>query len=78
MMLQKLKPGLVVRIIEGHESGFGGRQGKIIAVGTFQGGPKHIGALVDINEPLLINIESEGLEEAYDDPLPRGWEEFEV
>ncbi|CQR51495.1 hypothetical protein [Paenibacillus riograndensis] len=78
MKWEELKPELPVRIAPGHESGFGGRTGKVVTVGTFEGYSKRIGALVDIGEPLLLIVEPEALEEASEDPLPPGWGEFEV
>jgi hypothetical protein len=33
---------------------------------------------VDIGEPLLVIIEPEALEEAPPNPLPPGWEEFNI
>ncbi|MBT2287963.1 hypothetical protein J7E73_02230 [Paenibacillus albidus] len=78
MKWEELKPGMPVRIAAGHESGFGGRKGRVLAIGTFEGYNKRIGALVDIGEPLLLIIEPEALEPVPKDPLPPGWEEFEV
>lgn len=78
MKWEELKSGLSVRIVQGHTSGFGGRRGKVEAIGTFDGISKRTGALIDIGEPLLVIIEPEGLEEVSEDPLPPGWEEFEV
>lgn len=78
MKWDELKRGLPVRIAAGHESGFGGRSGKVVAVGTFEGYSKRIGALIDIGEPLLLILEPEALEEAPEDPPPPGWEEFDV
>ncbi|MEK5414512.1 hypothetical protein [Paenibacillus sp. FSL L8-0708] len=78
MKWEDLKPGMSVRIAKGHGSGYGGRRGRILAVGTFEGSLKRIGALVDIAEPLLVVIEPEALEEMPEDQLPPGWEEFEV
>jgi hypothetical protein len=75
MKWEELKPGLPVRIIEGYHAG---KIGKVLAVGTFEGGPYRIGALVDIAEPLLIIIDPNALQEVPEDPLPSGWEEFEV
>lgn len=58
---------LPVRITDGFHTG------KVIAVGTFEGGPYRIGALVDIGEPLLVIIvDPEALEEAPEEPLSPG------
>lgn len=62
MKLEELHTGLPVRITSGSHKG---RTGRVLAVGTFEGGPKRIGALVDLGESLLI-VEPEGLEK--DDP----------
>lgn len=78
MKWEELKPGLFVQIVQGHTSGFGGRRGKVEAIGTFEGYSKRIGALVDIGDPLLVIIDPGGLEKVPEDPLPPGWEEFEV
>lgn len=78
MKWEELKPGMPVRIAAEHDSGFGGRRGKVEAIGTFEGYSKRIGALVDIGEPLQVIIEPEALEPAPEEPLPPGWEEFEV
>ncbi|MEK5026779.1 MULTISPECIES: hypothetical protein [Paenibacillus] len=64
MKWNELNPGLTVQIVEGHDSGFGGRCGEIISIGTFEGYSKRIGAMIDIGEPLLMVIEPEALEEA--------------
>lgn len=78
MKWEELKQGLPVRIVVDHSSGFGGRSGKVVAIGTFEGYSMRIGALIDIGEPLLMVIEPEALEEAPEDPLAPGWEEFEL
>ncbi|MNM10415.1 hypothetical protein D3C76_1773010 [compost metagenome] len=78
MKFEDLKPGMQIRIAANHISGYGGRTGKVIAIGTFEGGPKRIGALVDINEPCLLVIEPDDLDPVEPDPLPPGWAEFEV
>lgn len=78
MKLEDLKPGLPIRIAPEHPNGYGGRKGKVIAIGTFEGGPKWIGALIDINEACLLIVEPEGLDPDQPDPLPPGWEEIEV
>jgi hypothetical protein len=75
MKWDELKPGLSVRITAGYHAG---KTGKVLAVGTFEGGAKRIGALVDIAEPLLVIMEPEALEEAPEEPLQPGWEEFEI
>ncbi|MNW70514.1 hypothetical protein D3C74_498650 [compost metagenome] len=63
MKWEELKPGMPVRIAEGHENGYGGRCGKVVAVGTFEGFSKLIAALVDIGEELPVVIDPEGIEE---------------
>lgn len=78
MKFDDLKPGMPVCIALDHPNGYGGRRGRVIAVGTFEGGPKRIGALVDIHEPCLLVVEPEDLEQVDPDPLPPGWEEFDV
>lgn len=78
MRWEELKPGQAVRIVENHNSGFGGRCGRVVAVGTFIGISERIGALVDIHEPLLVIIEPEALEEVGFDSLPPGWEELDI
>jgi hypothetical protein len=75
MKWEELKPGLPVRITAGYHAG---KTGKVLAVGTFEGGPDRIGALVDIAEPLLVIIVPEALEKLPEEPLPPGWGEFEV
>ncbi|KGE21097.1 hypothetical protein [Paenibacillus wynnii] len=75
MKWDELKPGLPVRITAGYHAG---KTGKVLAVGTFEGGPYRIGALVDILEPLLVIVGPEALEELPEYPLLPGWEEFEV
>lgn len=63
MKLEELHTGLPVRITSGfHE----GRTGRVLAVGTFEGGPKRIGALVDIGEKLPVICDPGGIEK--DDP----------
>lgn len=78
MNFSELMPGIPVRIALDHPNGYGGRIGKVIAVGTFEGGPKRIGALVDIHEPCLLVVEPEDLEQVDPDPPSPGWEEFDV
>ncbi|AIQ45639.1 hypothetical protein R70723_06840 [Paenibacillus sp. FSL R7-0273] len=75
MKWEELKPGQPVKINAGYHTG---KTGIVVAVGTFEGGPYRIGALVDIAEPLLIIIRPESLEELPQKPLPSGWEEFEI
>lgn len=75
MRLEELKPGLPVQITKGYHAG---KTGKVITIGTFEGGPKRIGALVDIAEPVLVILEPDLLEVVPEDPLLPGWEEFEV
>lgn len=75
MKWEELKPGLPVKITEGYHTG---KTGKVVAVGTFEGGSYRIGALVDIAEPLLVIVEPEVLEELPAEPLPLGWGKFEV
>ncbi|MEK4854769.1 hypothetical protein NST04_33375 [Paenibacillus sp. FSL H7-0756] len=75
MRLEELRPGLSVQITEGFHKG---KTGKVLAIGTFEGGPKQIGALVDIAEPVLVILEPGALEELPEEPLTPGWEEFEV
>lgn len=58
MKLEELQPGLPVRITKGYHSG---KTGRVVAVGTFEGGPKRISALVDLGESLII-VEPEGIE----------------
>lgn len=59
MRLEDLKSGLPVRITKGFHAG---KTGKVLSVGTFEGGPKRIWALVDLGESLLIIVEPEGIE----------------
>ncbi|NOU83847.1 hypothetical protein GC101_33890 [Paenibacillus sp. LMG 31459] len=75
MKLEELKPGLPVQITKGYHAG---KTGKVITIGTFEGGPKRIGALVDIAEPVLVIMDPEALEKLLEEPLPPGWEQFEV
>ncbi|MNC34995.1 hypothetical protein D3C75_834600 [compost metagenome] len=77
MNLKDITPGLPVRIAADHPSGHGSRTGRVVAVGTFEGSHM-ISVLVDIGEPLLVIIEPEALEPAADEPLPPGWEEFDI
>lgn len=48
MRLVDVVPDLRVDVTGGPWSG---RTGSVIAVGTFEGGPSHIGALVDLGGP---------------------------
>lgn len=64
MKWEELHPGMPVRITDGHVNGYGGRCGKVVAVGTFEGTGKRISALVDIGERSPVAIEPEGLEDA--------------
>lgn len=75
MKLEELRAGLPVRITEGYHKG---KTGKVIAVGTFEGGPQRIGALVDIAEPMLVIALPAALEKLPEEPLPPGWEEFVI
>lgn len=59
MKLEELQSGLPVRITEGAHTG---KTGRVLAVGTFEGGPQSIGALVDLGDSLLIIVEPEGIE----------------
>ncbi|WP_339189857.1 hypothetical protein MKY54_05485 [Paenibacillus sp. FSL P2-0121] len=78
MKWEELKPGQSVRIDENHNSGFGGRYGRVVAIGTFIGISERIGALIDIHEPLLLIIEPEALEEVDLESLQPGWEEVDL
>ncbi|MEK4997085.1 hypothetical protein [Paenibacillus sp. FSL H7-0918] len=78
MRWEDLKPGQSVHICDNHDSGFGGRCGSIVAIGTFIGISERIGALIDIYEPLLIIIEPEALEDLDFESLPPGWAEFDI
>lgn len=75
MKWEQLKPGLPVRITAGYHAG---KNGKVLAVGTFEGGPYRIGALVDITEPVLVILEPEALDTLPEEPLLPGWEKFEL
>ncbi|WP_160043107.1 hypothetical protein [Paenibacillus sp. USDA918EY] len=79
MKFEDLKPGLPVRIADGHKSGFGGRGGIVLDAGTFQliSGEHRSGALVDIGEARLV-IEAEDLEIVELPPPDPGWEEFNI
>lgn len=78
MRIEDIRPGIDVHIIRDHPNGYGGRKGKVIAIGTFEGGPKTIGVLVDIYEACLIVVLPEHLDPIEPDPLPPGWEEIEL
>lgn len=75
MKLEDIRAGLQVRITEGYHAG---KTGKVIAVGTFEGGPQRIGALVDIAEPVLLIVLPIALEKFPEEELLPGWEEFEI
>lgn len=79
MKFEDLKPGLPVRIADGHKSGFGGHGGIVLDVGTFQliSGELRIGALVSTGEARLV-IEAADLEIVDLDPPDPGWEEFDI
>lgn len=68
MKLDEITIGLRVRIYASHWSE---RYGIVLDIGS-----KTI--LIDIGEPLLISEPPEHLEPAPEDPLPPGWEEFEI
>ncbi|MGE7616094.1 hypothetical protein [Paenibacillus sp. NPDC101420] len=78
MRWEEIKPGQSVRIYDNHDSGFGGRCGRVVAIGTFTGISERIGALIDIHEPLLVIIEPEALEEVDLESLQPGWEEVDL
>lgn len=80
MKFKDLKPGLPVRLVTDHKSGYGGRGGIVLNVGTFEliTGENRTGALVDIGEPCLLVVEPEGLEIVDLDPPNLGWEEFHI
>ncbi|MEK4449950.1 hypothetical protein [Paenibacillus sp. FSL L8-0506] len=68
MKAEELTFGLRVRIIDGFHIG---KIGIVIAKGTQT-------VLLDIGEPLLINVLPKHLEPAPKYPLPPGWEEVEI
>lgn len=68
MNINDITLGLRIRIIAGFRSG---KIGIVLAKETQI-------VLLDIGEPLLISELPEHLEPAPEDPLPPGWEEFEV
>jgi len=78
MRWEDLKPGQSVHICDNHDSGFGGRCGSIVAIGTFIGISECIGALIDIHEPLLVIIEPEALDDVDFKLMPLGWAEFDI
>jgi len=79
MSKDMLKPGQMVQIAPGHKSGFGGRQGKVVAVSMLDDGHnKVLGALVDINSPLQVIIEPESLEEWRPEAQESEWIEFYI
>ncbi|MGG1878120.1 hypothetical protein ABDI30_11205 [Paenibacillus cisolokensis] len=80
MKYEDLTTGMLVRIAPGHQSGYGGRVGHVIRVGTIEllSGGTITGALVDIGEGGLLAVKAEDLEPVELDPLQPGWAEFEV
>lgn len=68
MKIEELTLGVRVRIKDGFHIG---KIGIVIAKGTQT-------VLLDIGEPLLINVLPEHLEPVPEDPLPPGWEEVEI
>lgn len=81
MRQKDLKIGMAVKIAEGHESGYGGRIGYVVKVGEFKsydGLLKVEGAKIDIQEPLLVIVESEHLEPVAKENLPKGWAEYDL
>ncbi|MNY78360.1 hypothetical protein D3C86_2185740 [compost metagenome] len=68
MRTEDLHPNIRVQISADHPSGYGGQIGRVVAVEV----------TVDIGEPLLIRIDPESLERMPEDPLPPGWEEFDI
>ena len=81
MRLEDIHVGLLVRIAAGHVSGYGGREGNVVAVGeakTLDNKEVIKGATVDIGEVLLVLIEAESLEKVDKENLPPGWEEFDL
>ncbi|OME23433.1 hypothetical protein [Paenibacillus odorifer] len=68
MKAEELTLGVRVRITDGFHIG---KIGIVIAKGTQT-------VLLDIGEPLLISMLPAHLEKAPEDPLPPGWEEFEI
>ncbi|GIO46422.1 hypothetical protein [Paenibacillus azoreducens] len=80
MKYEDLKPGLPVRIAPDHTSGYGGRGGIVLDVGTFQlfSGEYRTGALVDIGEIGMLVVAAEDLEIVDISPPDLGWEEFDI
>lgn len=81
MRQEDLHVGLPVRIAEGHPSGYGGKEGNVVAVGeakTLDNKGVIKGASVDIGNILLVMIEAESLEPVTEEELPPGWEEIDV
>lgn len=81
MRLEDLHVGLPVRIAAGHVSGYGGREGNVVAVGqakTLDNKDVIKGATVDIGEVLLVLVDAESLEPAEEEELPPGWAEYDV
>ncbi|MEK3735529.1 hypothetical protein MKX64_24240 [Paenibacillus sp. FSL M8-0334] len=80
MIYEDLKPGMLVRIAPDHESGYGGRTGHVIRVGTIEllSGGTIIGAIVDIDEGGLFAVEAEDLEPVDPDRTPPGWAELDI
>ncbi|BFH65401.1 hypothetical protein [Paenibacillus azoreducens] len=80
MKYEDLKPGLPVRVATDHKSGYGGRGGIVLNVGTFHliSGEYRTGALVDIGENGLLVVAAEDLEIVDIDPPDLGWEEFDI
>jgi len=68
MKAEELTLGLRVRVKDGFHIG---KIGIVLAKGTQT-------VLLDIGEPLLINVLPEHLEPVPEDPLPPGWEEVEI
>ncbi|HEY4429570.1 MAG TPA: hypothetical protein VGN87_00885 [Paenibacillus sp.] len=68
MNFNEITIGIRVRIIAGFHSN---KIGFVLAKGTHT-------ILIDVGEALLISELPEHLENAPEDPLPPGWEEFEI
>lgn len=81
MRLEDIRKGQQVRISDHHPSGYGGREGMVVAVGEAKSLDKKSvikGATVDIGEVLLVLIEAEALDKVDKEKLPPGWEEFDL
>ncbi|MEK3969417.1 hypothetical protein [Paenibacillus sp. FSL H7-0323] len=81
MKQEDLKVGMSVRIAVGHSSGHGGRIGYVTKKGkfkSFDGSLEVEGAKIDIQEPLLVLVESEHLEGVKKEDLPKGWAEYDL